>query len=137
MGLVEGKAGLVTGAAGGIGRGAIVITASTAGMTAQFGMGPYVTAKWGVRGLMRTAALEGAPAGIRINTVCPGMTATPGVEAWAESVPEQAAAVRASIPMGRLGTPQDMANAAVWLCSDKAGYITGVDLIVDGGHILH
>ncbi|GAA2528907.1 SDR family NAD(P)-dependent oxidoreductase [Winogradskya humida] len=116
--------------------GAIVISASTAGMTAQYGMAPYVTAKWGVLGLMRTAALENAPAGIRVNAICPGMTATAGVQAWADSVPEQAAAVRAKIPLGRLGTPEDQANAAVWLCSDKASYITGTDLVIDGGHLL-
>jgi NAD(P)-dependent dehydrogenase (short-subunit alcohol dehydrogenase family) len=61
------------------------------------------------------------------------MTATPGVQAWADSVPEMAAAVTASLPLGRLAQPEDQGNAAVWLCSDKASYITGVALPVDGG----
>jgi len=113
--------------------GAIVNTASTAGLTAQYGLAPYTSAKWGVIGLTKTAALEYAGAGIRVNAICPGMTATPAVESWAQSVPEQAEAVRRRIPIGRIATPEEQANAAVWLCSPKASYITGVALPVDGG----
>lgn len=115
------------------GGGAIVNTASTAGLTGQPGLAPYTSAKWGVIGLTKTAALEFAGEGIRVNAICPGMTATPAVEDWAQSVPEQAEAVRRRIPIGRVATPEEQANAAVWLCSPKASYITGVALPVDGG----
>ncbi|GIN73785.1 hypothetical protein J14TS2_42600 [Bacillus sp. J14TS2] len=61
------------------------------------------------------------------------MTLTPSVESWSSEVPEQAKQVEAAIPLGRLDKPEDLANAAVWLCSGKAGYITGINLAVDGG----
>lgn len=115
------------------GGGAIVNTASASGLQGQPGMSQYAAAKWGVIGLTQTAALEAAPHGIRVNAICPGMTATPGVQAWADSVPEMAAAVTASLPLGRLAQPADQGNAAMWLCSDRASYITGVALPVDGG----
>lgn len=115
------------------GGGAIVNTASTAGLLGSPGLTAYTSAKWGVNGLTKTVALEYAKQGIRVNSICPGMTLTPAVEAWAREVPEQAAQTQAAIPLGRLGTPEDQANAAVWLCSDKAAYITGVNLAVDGG----
>lgn len=113
--------------------GAIVNTASTAGLTGQYGLSPYISAKWGVIGLTKTAALEYAADGIRVNAICPGMTATPAVEGWAREVPDQAAQVRQRIPLGRMATPEEQANAAVWLCSPKASYITGVALPIDGG----
>ena len=113
--------------------GAIVDVASTAGMTGQYGMGPYVSAKWGVIGLTKTAALENARAGIRVNAVAPGMTLTPGIEAWTREVPEQARMVIDRIPMGRVATPGEQAQTALWLASDRASYITGVAVPVDGG----
>jgi NAD(P)-dependent dehydrogenase (short-subunit alcohol dehydrogenase family) len=118
------------------GGGAIVNTSSAAGLRAALGLGPYGAAKWGVNGLTRTAALEYARKGIRVNSICPGMTATPSVANWTKEVPERAAEVLDRIPMGRMGTPEDQANAAVWLCSDRAAYITGVNLAVDGGQLI-
>ncbi|MBO0993553.1 glucose 1-dehydrogenase [Bacillus sp. SD088] len=115
------------------GGGAIVNTASTAGLTGVYGLSAYSSAKWAVNGLTKTAALENGKHGIRVNSICPGMTLTPSVESWSSEVPEQAKQVEAAIPLGRLGKPEDQANAAVWLCSDKAGYITGINLAVDGG----
>lgn len=115
------------------GGGAIVNTASTAGLTAQYGLSPYVSAKWGVIGLTKTAAVEYAGSGIRVNALCPGMTMTRAVRAWADEVPDQARTVEQRIPMGRMGTPEDQAQAAVWLCSAKSAYVTGIALPVDGG----
>ena len=116
--------------------GAIVNTASNAGLIGVVGMSPYVAAKAGLIGLTRTAALESAAFGIRVNALCPGMVATPAVAAWALEVPEHAKAVEASIPMQRISTPEEQANVAVFLCSDKASYITGVALSVDGGQMV-
>jgi len=115
------------------GGGAIVNMASTAGMTGQSGMSPYVAAKWGVIGLTKTAALENARAGIRVNAVAPSMTRTPGIDAWIKEVPDQAAAVLDRIPMGRAAEPHEQAQAALWLASDKASFITGIAVPVDGG----
>lgn len=115
------------------GKGAIVNTASTGGLVATPGLSPYISSKWGVNGLTKTVALEYGKQGIRVNSICPGMTKTASVAHWSEEAADQAKAYEASIPMGRMGTAQDQANAAVWLCSDKAGYITGVNLPVDGG----
>jgi NAD(P)-dependent dehydrogenase (short-subunit alcohol dehydrogenase family) len=89
-----------------------------------------------VIGLTRTVALENAAFGIRVNALCPGMVGTPAVEAWVREVPEQAKAVEASIPMQRISTPEEQADVAVFLCSDKASYITGVALSVDGGQMI-
>lgn len=115
------------------GGGAIVNTASTAGLHGSPGLAAYTAAKWGVNGLTKTVALEFGKRGIRVNSICPGMTRTASVEHWSKEVPEQAQSVENAIPLGRMGTPEDQANAAVWLCSDKAAYITGVNLPVDGG----
>lgn len=115
------------------GGGAIVNTASTSGLLGTPGLSVYTSSKWGVNGLTKTAALEFGKQGIRVNSICPGMTLTPSVEAWSKEVPEQAESVKNAIPLGRLGRPEDQANAAVWLCSDKAAYITGINLPVDGG----
>lgn len=115
------------------GGGAIVNTASTAGLTGSENMAGYSASKWAVNGLTKSIALEYGQQGIRVNSICPGMTLTPAVEKWEKETPEQAAAVKNNIPLGRIGTPEDQANAAVWLCSEKAAYITGVNLAIDGG----
>lgn len=115
------------------GGGAIVNTSSTAGLRGVPNLSPYSSSKWGVNGLTKTAAIEYGKYGIRVNSICPGMTETPGVEAWTKGAPEQAAQVKSTIPLGRLGTAEEQANAAIWLCSDKASYITGVNLEIDGG----
>ncbi|ASK64009.1 short chain dehydrogenase [Virgibacillus phasianinus] len=115
------------------GSGAIVNTASTGGLAGTPGLATYTSSKWGVNGLTKTVALEVGKQGIRVNSICPGMTRTASVAQWSKDAAEQAKAYEQSIPIGRMGTPEDQANAAVWLCSDKAAYVTGVNLPVDGG----
>ncbi len=113
--------------------GAIVNTASTAGVSGSWGLSPYVSSKWGVIGLTKTGAIEGAAAGIRVNVILPGATMTTALRHWSAEVPDQFQQVIDVIPMLRAGEPDEQANAAVWLCSPGASYITGVALAVDGG----
>ncbi|MBK5218399.1 MAG: SDR family oxidoreductase [Thermoleophilia bacterium] len=113
--------------------GAIVNLSSIAGVVGTAGLGPYVASKHGVVGLGKTAALEGAPRGIRVNTICPGTVATPMLMEAFGSDPTQTAARDAATPLGRPGEPEELAEVAVWLCGDSASYITGVSLPVDGG----
>ncbi|HTR73940.1 MAG TPA: SDR family NAD(P)-dependent oxidoreductase [Solirubrobacterales bacterium] len=113
--------------------GAIVNLASIAGLVGTAGLGPYVASKHGVVGLGKAAALEGAPRGIRVNTVCPGTVATPMLlEAFGDD-PEQTTARDAATPLGRPAEPGELAATCVWLCGDGASYITGAALPVDGG----
>ena len=113
--------------------GAIVNIASTAGLVGFPGMSAYSAAKHGVIGLTRTAALEYAGRGVRVNAVCPGMIDSPWLQRYAGKEPDRLAALAAEPPMGRLGSPADIAKAAIWLCSPAAAYITGQALAVDGG----
>lgn len=113
------------------GGGAIVNTASVAGLSGGApGMSPYSAAKHGLVGLTRTVALDYADQGIRINALAVGPTWTRRLAAWSDQ--DKQAAIRA-VPMGRFGRPEEIAAAAVWLCSDEAAFITGVTLPVDGG----
>lgn len=113
--------------------GAIVNTASTAGVSANWGLSPYTSSKWAVLGLTQTAATEGADAGIRVNAICPGATMTAALERWAEEVPEQYEHVVNGIPLKRMASVEEQAEAAMWLCSPGSSYVTGVALPVDGG----
>ncbi|WP_139417241.1 SDR family NAD(P)-dependent oxidoreductase [Agromyces laixinhei] len=113
--------------------GAIVNTASMAGKDGSPGLSPYVASKWAVNGMTQTAALEYAARGIRVNSICPGATLTTALRTWRASSPEAYDAVAASIPMRRMGEPEEQAAAAVWLCSAQASYITGTLLNVEGG----
>jgi NAD(P)-dependent dehydrogenase (short-subunit alcohol dehydrogenase family) len=92
-----------------------------------------VAGKWGVNGLTKAAAVEFGERGIRVNSVCPAWTLTPAVERWVEDFPEQAAAACAAIPLRRMARPEEQARTFVWLCSDQASYVTGVNLPADGG----
>lgn len=112
--------------------GAIVNIASLNSHVPMYGGGAYACAKAGVEMLSRNAALELAPHGIRVNTVSPGLTATP-LTAGMRSNPQIEAAYMQRIPMARTGTPEEMAAAALFLASDDAGYISGSNLFVDGG----
>ncbi|MFC4987407.1 SDR family NAD(P)-dependent oxidoreductase [Saliphagus infecundisoli] len=114
------------------GGGSIVNTASEAGLVGFPMAAGYVASKHGVVGLTRTAALEYADDGIRINAVCPGPIETP-MTAGLED--DQREAEIADIPMSRMGEPEEIANAAVWLCSDEASFVTGHPLSVDGGRV--
>lgn len=93
----------------------------------------YVAAKHGVVGLTKTAALEYAKANIRINAVCPGVVRTPMITVATDGNPEIEAAVIAAEPVGRMGTPEEIGEALVWLSSGAASFITGAALPVDGG----
>lgn len=115
--------------------GAIVNTASAAGLVGARGIPAYVASKHGVVGLTKTAALEYARAGIRINTVCPGVIRTPMVERLLGDRPRAEARLRELEPVGRLGTPEEVAEAVVWLCSDAASFVTGHTMVVDGGMV--
>lgn len=114
------------------GGGAIVNIASNGGLYAIPTAPAYVAAKHGIVGLTKVAAVDYAPNNIRVNAVCPGPTRTPGFERMWDGT-EMTAMQEAITPLGRLATPEEVAAAAVWLCSDAASYITGIALSVDGG----
>jgi NAD(P)-dependent dehydrogenase (short-subunit alcohol dehydrogenase family) len=112
------------------GGGAIVNTASIAGLIGLQRATAYVAAKHGVIGLTKTAALEYAEAGIRVNAVCPGFIRT---RMTAGTLQTRGDRVEAMTPMGRVGTPEEIAEMVVFLCSDRASYINGAAYQVDGG----
>jgi NAD(P)-dependent dehydrogenase (short-subunit alcohol dehydrogenase family) len=114
------------------GGGAIVNTASVAGLVGFQAIPAYVASKHGVNGLTKTAALEYAKSGIRVNAVCPGVIHTPMVERFFKANPEASESMSALEPVGRLGKPEEIAAAVVWLCSDAASFVTGLPMAVDG-----
>ena len=113
------------------GGGAIVNAASIAGLIGLATSGHYVAAKHGVVGLTKTAAIEYAKDGIRVNCVNPGYITTPMTE---EVVKTRFDEVMAKVPMNRMGVPDEIAEAVVWMCSDKASFMTGASQVVDGGY---
>lgn len=115
------------------GGGAIVNTASIVGLSGSRGHPAYVASKHGVVGLTRASARDYGPMGIRVNAVCPGAIYTPMYTAIEGFDPQRDAEIAASIPIGRLGQPLDVAEAVLWLCSDAAAYVSGHTLVVDGG----
>ncbi|HKA56424.1 MAG TPA: SDR family oxidoreductase, partial [Candidatus Binatia bacterium] len=115
------------------GGGAIVNTASDAGLLGVPQMPAYVASKHGVVGLTKTAALEYAKSGIRVNAVCPGVIKTPMVDRITGQRAGRAERMAAAEPVGRMGKPEEIAEAAVWLCSDAASFVTGLPMPVDGG----
>lgn len=117
------------------GRGAIVNTASIAGLVGFQGLPAYVASKHGVIGLTKTAALEYAKLGIRINAVCPGVIKTPMVDRFTGKNKEVEKQFENMEPVGRMGQPEEVAEAAIWLCSDAASFVTGDAMAVDGGWI--
>ena len=119
------------------GPAAIVNTASSLGVSMnRVNLGPYVASKAGVHVLTQTAAMEVAQHGIRVNSISPGVTATAMSLRPGETDADRTARVRASIPLGRVADPDEIADAVLWLASDQASYVTGQDLIVDGGQVL-
>lgn len=112
------------------GGGAIVNVSSVAGVQGSGGSPYYVAAKHAIIGFTKSAALELASAGIRVNVICPGITRTKMMRNFMGDALESATAF---IPIGRLGEPDDQANAVIWLCSDAASFITGASLMIDGG----
>ncbi len=117
------------------GGGAIVNTASGAGLIGVAGMSAYVASKHGVVGLTKTAALEYAKSGIRVNAVCPGLIQTPMVERITAEQPQLGEALVAAEPVGRTGKPEEIAESVVWLSSDAASFVTGHAMSVDGGYV--
>jgi NAD(P)-dependent dehydrogenase (short-subunit alcohol dehydrogenase family) len=115
-----------------VGGGAIVNTSSTAGLQAVGGLTAYVSAKHGLEGLTKVAALDYAAQGIRVNAVAPGPILTDAL-ARAGSDAQQAAA--AATPLRRIGQPEEVADAVIWLCSEQAAFITGTTLVIDGGRL--
>ena len=113
--------------------GAIVNCSSVAGLAGIAGLPAYVASKHGVVGLTRTAALEFATRRIRVNAVCPGAIVTPMLERFMGSSDEARQTVVANEPIGRLGSPDEIASAVLWLCSEGASFTTGQALAVDGG----
>jgi 3-oxoacyl-[acyl-carrier protein] reductase len=115
--------------------GRIVLTSSITGpRVTSPGHGHYSASKAGINGLIRAAAIELAPDGITVNGVEPGNIMTEGLQA--ERAPEYIRAMARSVPLGRLGTPREVAHAVLFLASDEAAYITGTTIIIDGGQIL-
>ena len=115
--------------------GRIVLTSSITGpRVSSPGHGHYSASKAGINGLIRAAAIELAPHGITVNGVEPGNILTEGMQAERSS--EFIGAMERSVPLGRLGTPRDVAHAALFLASDEAAYVTGTTIVVDGGQIL-
>jgi NAD(P)-dependent dehydrogenase (short-subunit alcohol dehydrogenase family) len=116
------------------GSGAIVNCSSLGGLVGLPGRVAYHASKHGVIGLTRSAALEYAPRGIRINAICPGAIETPMVAQMAESGDLDRDEAAANQPIGRLGTAEEIAAAVLWLCSPGASFVVGVALPVDGGY---
>lgn len=116
--------------------GAIVNNSSIGGLNGNAGMGPYHATKHGVLGLTKSAALENAKKGVRINAVCPGLIMTPMIDKMIQDKPDILEMFTAAVPMGRAGKPEEVASAVLYLCSSQAGFITGQTIVVDGGTLI-
>jgi len=116
------------------GSGAIVNNSSIGGLVGIAGRGVYHASKHGVLGLTKSASLEYAARGIRINAVCPGTIETPMVTDMLEREPDAMKEIMRVTPIGRLGRPEEIASAVLWLCSEGAGFVIGHALVVDGGY---
>ena len=117
------------------GGGAIVNNASVAGLVGFVGIPAYAASKGGIIQLTKTTALEYATQGIRVNCVCPGVIDTPMIDRFTGGDPATRQAMEGLEPVGRLGRPEEIASAVVYLCSDAASFVTGVALPVDGGFV--
>lgn len=115
------------------GRGAIVNNASVGALTGNPGIGSYIASKHGVVGLTRTAALEYIQRGIRVNAVNPGLIDTQIARDVVSGDEQAYAAIAKSVPIGRPGTPKEIASVVLWLCSPGASYVVGHAITVDGG----
>jgi NAD(P)-dependent dehydrogenase (short-subunit alcohol dehydrogenase family) len=118
------------------GIGAIVNCSSLGGLVGIAGRGVYHASKHGVLGLTKSAALEYATRGIRINAVCPGIIETPMVTGMLASEPEAMKELMKEQPIGRLGKPEEIADAVLWLCSPASSFVIGHSLAVDGGYTI-
>jgi NAD(P)-dependent dehydrogenase (short-subunit alcohol dehydrogenase family) len=118
------------------GHGSIVNCSSAAGLIGFEGIAPYVATKHGIVGLTKSASLEFAKSGIRINAICPGCIDTPATHQMLPEAEALAGFIAAKQPIGRIGRPEEIAAAVVWLCSDAASLVTGIAMSVDGGMAL-
>lgn len=118
------------------GKGAIVNNASIAGLVGFPGVPAYVASKHAVVGLTKNAALEYGKLGIRVNVVCPGVIKTPMIDRFTGEDKEVEKQLIAKKPIGRLGEPKEVADAVLWLCSEKSSFIIGHALTVDGGWVV-
>jgi NAD(P)-dependent dehydrogenase (short-subunit alcohol dehydrogenase family) len=115
-------------------RGVIVNTSSVGALRPIPGFGPYAASKGGLIVLTKTAALECAPLGIRVNVICPGLTArTQLADNISNANPEEREQMLKAVPMARMGEPEEVAESVIWLCSDSASFITGHVMPIDGG----
>lgn len=117
------------------GHGSIVNCSSIAGLVGFPGMPAYVASKHGVLGLTKTAALEYAKSNIRVNAICPGVIQTAMIDRLAHGEAQAGKQLVEGEPMGRLGQPEEVAQAALWLCSDSSSFVTGHSMAVDGGWV--
>ncbi len=118
------------------GGGAIVNNASILGTVGYPNAAAYVSSKHAILGLTKTAAIDYAKKNIRVNAVCPGFIETPMLErSGVLATAEMLTALQELHPLGRLGTPDEVAQATLWLCSDAASFVTGHPLLVDGGYV--
>ncbi len=115
------------------GSGAIVNTSSGAGIKGIAGQAAYCAAKFGIVGLTKAAALDYAKSNIRVNAVCPGIIDTPMMDRFSGGTPAGRDRVIAQEPVGRMGRPEEIAAAVVWLCSDAAAFVVGHAMVIDGG----
>jgi len=118
------------------GGGSIVFTSSATSLLGFPLTGAYAATKAGMNQLVRTAAVEYAPAGIRVNAILPGPIMTAMTRRAIERNPSLEQHLQEAVPLGRIGQPEEVAEAAVWLCSDRASFVTGVALPIDGGQVL-
>jgi NAD(P)-dependent dehydrogenase (short-subunit alcohol dehydrogenase family) len=117
------------------GSGSIVTTASVAGLVGAGGLAAYVASKHAVVGLTKSIAIDVAKSGVRVNAICPGMIDTAMVDRLQEAAPTFRETLMVFKPMGRLGNPAEVAEAAIWLASPAASFITGHTLAIDGGYV--
>ena len=117
------------------GKGVIVNTSSVAGLVGFQGLPAYVASKHGIIGLTKTAALECAKLGIRVNAVCPGVIQTAMIDRLTGKTEEAIEQFTELEPVGHFGQPEEIANTVIWLCSDDASFVTGVAMPVDGGFV--
>jgi NAD(P)-dependent dehydrogenase (short-subunit alcohol dehydrogenase family) len=118
------------------GGGSIVNVSSALGEAAQYNMPAYTASKYGVIGLTRAAALDYATRNLRVNALLPGVTETPMMTQQMERMPGFRDVLVGCEPIGRLGRPEEIAEAAAWLCSDRASFCLGAAMVVDGGYLI-